>query len=796
MPSGKRRPVITQQSVEAALHTLIYTTTDTSAAAGLRSLVLVKEYLQNPARPPANDLRMYAVKAILCEIITDRLNHFRQMAGVSPLSPVVDRNAALQSIVEDSRSNNPEFVGWSLLYHRFVRVDLGISLNDFEQWSSIEGRTLRRYRQHAVTKLVDEMIQREWHARERHHRHRLRAKIPGRNGGRLIGRDDDLQRIFQTLSEDSLQTFQVSGAPGIGKTALLRTVAQGLIEQLDYDYVFWIEQAATAQEIYNDILTEVLPQYASADLRELFQSWRFLVILDDCALQLEELNDVIEELAHTTTLIAATHAQPLAHFVHHVRLQELSADAAEELVHEYYASSFAPDPISPQQMQHIWNRVGGNPSGLHLFMQQWIAGDSAWLAGQSLHAIYASVYDTCSHEAQTVWHFFALAGYRGIRSHELETLFEAHTLSRDGFLMLIERFLLRALEAERDHVLPHSALRFVVATYQQDAVRERIDEEVRHFLKSIQTGHAARLGRFIAQILSADWFKLDVDDVLYAVDAYALISLNDEAAAMWWRVYQRYPQFPFSAEARLGFAITARKQHEYHAAGSLFRQVIAATGQQGAFALQSEAVLEEAILLRLQGRYSQAMRQLDWIRKQPLMNSNPSFADRVYHEIAQSLLEQGEGAEAEAYLERINAAYSPRWMQQHVESLALQGRIEEAAQRALDTLERYDDTLTQPERIALFTVLGRVHLQAERAELAVNWFSEALHIAEDSQHRLLMGRCMSNLAGALLSAEQIAEAHPLLEEAQRIQNVLHDPLGLTVTRKNLSVLRRKQVNQS
>ena len=121
----------------------------------------------------------------------------------------------------DGLSMSPELIGWSWLYHHYVRIDLNIQAQAFCDVLHIDERTLRRYQQHSLKRLTNILIQREWSARLRQRNRRLFSELPhAGNFNPLAMHTDANNYVSRMFGEAKPCHFCISGSRGIGKQHL------------------------------------------------------------------------------------------------------------------------------------------------------------------------------------------------------------------------------------------------------------------------------------------------------------------------------------------------------------------------------------------------------------------------------------------------------------------------------------------------------------------------------------------------------------------------------------------------
>src|SRR5258708_38215768 len=74
------------------------------------------------------------------------------------------QETALAAVRQDFACDNPELEAWSLLYYRYVRIDLGLSVERLSGLVSSTRRTLQRRQQHGVARLTHAIIKHDLRA--------------------------------------------------------------------------------------------------------------------------------------------------------------------------------------------------------------------------------------------------------------------------------------------------------------------------------------------------------------------------------------------------------------------------------------------------------------------------------------------------------------------------------------------------------------------------------------------------------------------------------------------------------
>jgi hypothetical protein len=164
-PGASDCAFINELSVRSALAAMVYSTTPPDTRT-LEALRLVDVRLQNSPAPQGLHLRRYTLQLILTEIITNQLHAHRTVLGLPPPAQQDTYQTVVAQIARDGLTSNIELISWSWLYYRYVRVDLDIKWPVFSENVLAGDRTLRRYQQHGIRRLMERLITLEFEARQ------------------------------------------------------------------------------------------------------------------------------------------------------------------------------------------------------------------------------------------------------------------------------------------------------------------------------------------------------------------------------------------------------------------------------------------------------------------------------------------------------------------------------------------------------------------------------------------------------------------------------------------------------
>ena len=135
-----KRPIIHEKAIHQALEAM--RAGHKLRAHPLQISVIITSKFASPHAVGGDTAVQVAIFAYLREIITGRLAELRQVCQLPP----PDQACADSDLVIDFKQDNRELESWSLLYYRYVCVDLDLSM---KRIGSLTGRDQRllRYRQ-------------------------------------------------------------------------------------------------------------------------------------------------------------------------------------------------------------------------------------------------------------------------------------------------------------------------------------------------------------------------------------------------------------------------------------------------------------------------------------------------------------------------------------------------------------------------------------------------------------------------------------------------------------------------
>lgn len=391
-PNG-RTVFISVESVQDALATLIHDHSKHATTVPLESLQLVEEWLLHPDLPAFEMSRAMAVQELLISLITAIHTEIRQAFGLSAAQPTETLNEVFQIIEANAGKSSPQLLIWDWFYYRYVRDDLTLSQDDFCKAAHIDERTLRRYQPRALKKLTERLIHQEWEVRSSQRRRRLLAVLPPPPATRLIERDAYINGLNDLLQTQPYAHILVSGAPGIGKTAVVRAVLQTQIAHDRFDQVVWLNAPPSLDFVLQAVRAHILPEISPFSLAECAAEYAIGVVIDDadclCA-NAEVLGTLLYQLRGVTVFLIANAFTIDTQATLSIRLPELTQAGVRTLIEDLLRLYVKEDTEAYPLADVVWQHGGGNPSAVKLLCA---AAVYDHFENETLEKIFAKLYD-------------------------------------------------------------------------------------------------------------------------------------------------------------------------------------------------------------------------------------------------------------------------------------------------------------------------------------------------------------------------------------------------------------------
>lgn len=298
----------------------------------------------------------------LCLTIGRQLRRHRVAQGLTRQDA---RGNSLQDLQRDFRAGNAEREAWSVLYYRFVRLELDLSIGQIARLVSQTVRTLNRRQQQGLARLTQTLLRQEQRFRHSHRHAALQGSLPAVPPPHLYGRQADLECADGYLSS-GLRQLVLYGARRSGKTALALSLAQRLIEADALEYVLWVQRPSTSLPQLQVELAARLGLASGVSPSDVFRQAGCLVVLDDAQALLDAGNfEKIQVALAPAQVIVCTEQLPQQRLdVPCLEVGPLDHVAALRLLD--YQAQFLSDPQLAllQPFDTLIRRAGAYPGAL------------------------------------------------------------------------------------------------------------------------------------------------------------------------------------------------------------------------------------------------------------------------------------------------------------------------------------------------------------------------------------------------------------------------------------------------
>ncbi len=779
MVDNQKHLYISGESVRIALESILFKGKQESA---LLYLTLVDQFLSDADLPPIERPREYALHNILTTIIAQELTTHRQIFQLDPPAEADEITVVHEQILLDGQQQVPDLIGWSMLYYRYVRVDLNISSKQYVQIANQNERNLRRYQATIINERLPHILaDTEWQARSWRRQLRLHSVLPSVQVSHFVGRQHIMQQAQQALNNMRPQHILITGAKGIGKTTFVEMLIRQMIDSDMLDHVVWIESPRSPDHIMHVLHQELLHEETKFTVKDFMLINRVTVVLDDLSFIAHELNrlqQLWQELS--SAVVVTTHLVylPLSSDFRHLVLSELSRESAMNLIK--LMRSEQPTDNVENYADEVWRRVKGNPFAIKMMVNTINNLEIASpLADESVaEEIFRASYTILDDDSRTVLLMLSLFPAKSVATIEQLRAIWQHIAVKDAqFVQLLSCGLVQTQDAG-NYLLNSNAQQFVPTVYENDNYAAEITDQLVRAIESVESESFDLIENIlfshwppIDDALAEHWTRLCFDEGLrrghYATWAHIVEQLNLEAL-----------------DVKLNRAICLRRLGNIEEAYDTFNQVIGDAGLNGDFSLQGRGLIELSGMLRQQGRYEEAQSRLSRV----LVDKQNEFD--VALERAQIAFDRGDYASALAVLERSYHPNSVRvWALLSEISLEMGNLAQGAAyvQSALDFVG--DDHFF---RGRLYSIRARIlDAQGKDSQTA---YELALTVLQRENDQFGLARCQTNFAATLIDAKRDFNlAQQLLQDATESQKVLKDAVGLLTTRHNLNALDRAMI---
>jgi tetratricopeptide (TPR) repeat protein len=788
MLSGKQtQPYISQEAVRTALELMRYSAVDKNNT--LLHLLMIDEFLINPDFPPSVHDREFALNAILIDVISSEYARLKSVFFGQTQIDNRSREEAIAAIQAEAGQESQELICWSWLYHHYVRVDLHITAQTFCKQAYIDDRTLRRYRQHALKRLTDKLIQLEWSIRINRRKRRLHLELPNAGKLDLIGRHEEKLQVIDTLKNMLPPHVQIVGAAGIGKTALAEEALKTCIDDEAVEQLIWINRPKDIKYVHTYLVERLLPANSPVSLREYLLLKSTAIVIDDLPLEQdsEAVTNLMSLLSPAMVIVTTRAPIPLPNLTTLV-LDELSPKEAVRLIDHlltHHTASF-PGPDHNALVDDVWRRGGGNPLLIQLIVSNTVLFYDNPLHVTDIYSLFASLFMEFAEDIKRTWVLFALLPPDTYKASDLIRTWQ--DLAQVSHLrVLVKHHIVEVVpdnNFESEYRLINSARYYIESLFPSDPHVSQMIVEILTGLNLVE--HVDGLALCCVEYtLSSDWSDILPEEKWQCVRRWSSSGIHYGHWATWKMLLERAisEATEFDADLHINYSICLRNLGEWQKAQAVLEHANVVCGRHGRFGDQARILLESSVILRYQGKYEFALS----VARQALQ-----VAARLQHseilataalEQCQIALDTGNVTALEKIIPLLPQTISGQLILSEV--YLQSGQIEKSQTVAHSLLEHAPGL---PLQARIYTIIGQGYAQRNNIVEAQKYFTLAITTLEQTDDIFALARAKCNLGGYLISTENYSEAYDLLSDAWSVQERLNDVVGLAITKHNLTLL--------
>lgn len=365
-------PQLSIKHVQLALDSLLYITSRTERPLG--DLLLIDRILTTPEFPSTAYEYQFAMWELLTTTITKTYHHHRKVHRLDIPSEDCHIDSVLTYILQESQIHNPELLGWSWLYHRYVRFELGITKVHFGEVMGFDKQTSHRYSQHGVRRLTERLIYEERKLKREYRQNWLCTRLPSPMSPSLFGRDRVLDQMAQLVSTTPTIHLQITGSQGNGKTSLVHKFLLQWVNQHNLDDLIWVNASTSIAEIRTTIKSAFLGDSEFTTLAGYFRRYRVAIVIDEAdRVYQNALDDLLAELGGALVIVIGRECRNYTHI--HESLQITALEAADAKTYIRYLggqySRGADYILTGEEVEQIYTGAGGHPAKIRATLDHW-----------------------------------------------------------------------------------------------------------------------------------------------------------------------------------------------------------------------------------------------------------------------------------------------------------------------------------------------------------------------------------------------------------------------------------------
>ncbi len=773
-------PFISREDIVAALSSLVYSPRK-PVADGLQHLLLVDLMLSTPDMPESDEKRVFAVHKLLVEEITQALNDQCHIFGLFPPREHT-RSADIHAEIAELVKVGKHYMSvWLVLYYRYVRADLDLSVEELAQLLAVNTRTIARYVDDGMTMLTQRLLEREQSARRAQIERHLYSKLPYSVPITLVGRQELLKKTHSLLASLSPSHLLITGAIGVGKTAFVQELLRHKIAEGELDQLVWLDEPASTQIVYQQLTEQLLREGGEIKLRDYLLLYHVVVVMDGLDLLIvdrESFSRLLRELGAAVVILINRSYVSIEGIEAHVSLPDLDPASANSLIvnalHRY-ASVELDD--KPGIAQDLYQYFGGNPLTLRLAAGLWENSKNWDTLDFAIHQqLLSQMFTVFNEQVKAAWCGFALIP-RPVYAEQLTVLWNIP----DRVVNLLQTHGLIEGASDTGYSLIGAAREYIRRAYSTDKNTQLC---IARLLADL---HPSDLTQdILEQVLITGFPELSLEQRTQYINQFWGNGLAHGHWAKWRVIFEDYIRIAEIVDPaiKIAYGMCLRRLADWEGAQQVFYNVSLECGRSGQFAEQAHAFIEWGILSKYRGDYERAQALIAQTKHYAQRTQDENLLHEAIYQEASILTEQGNGAGAQQLLAALPDSSRGLLIQSEAQLvLGNQSICRTLAERALRLTQGDEAT-----EASLYTIIGRSYQEQSEFEQAHVYLTDTVTLLERLEDIFRLARAQTNLAAVLIAMRRYDDAGMLLGEAIRIQSRLGDRIGLSAARHNQTIL--------
>lgn len=398
------REWVYQQDIKKALDALTSREVPSNSFASLRKLSLIDKFLADPAVPTFSSAREVAVFSLLSDTIQELLRHMR--SNQAQPTPTEDLSRNIQS---DVQTGSSLLIGVSILNYCYVHAELNLSIAEYAEIAGFSSRSAQRYLNVGMKKLEISLFEKEYALRSQLQSQKLLSQLPIGVADQLFGRSQEVNELNEILINQPHANTIVFGVGGVGKRTLVKYVLrkQILDGSARFERLVWVTQSGSYSGLVNEICLQLPGASDAESIRALSMFSPICVVIEGSESLLNEadqLRSVLSVLQFATCVVISDVTPKSLEFDHYFRLLEFNETVSTQLVYLILDRFNLQDPVDERTVEHLVAESRGNPGAIQrLVYSLSMGGTMSSATNLTAHEILRDLVRTCTLDEFRAW---------------------------------------------------------------------------------------------------------------------------------------------------------------------------------------------------------------------------------------------------------------------------------------------------------------------------------------------------------------------------------------------------------